>query len=255
MPVAAQTVMLPTSAFVGMDRNSPTPLYFQISTGIEQAIANGDLPPGSRLENEVDLARRLGLSRPTVRRAMQDLVDKGLLVRRRGAGTQVVQGKVTRGLELTSLYEDLANSGQHPTQTLLTHEIVPADPTIAERLDIEVGSPVLRLRRLRSAGGTPVAILENVLPGTFSDLSPDDLQAHGLYQLLRALGVTLSVARQTIGARRATAEEAALLDIEKGGPVMTADRIGYDNSGRAIELGAHCYRPDVYSFEVTLVSK
>src|SRR5687767_13619238 len=86
-----------------IDRSSPTPLYFQLAQALEKAVAEGHLPAGSKLENEVLLAQHYGLSRPTVRRAVQELVDKGLLVRKRGVGTQVIQPHVRRSVELTSL--------------------------------------------------------------------------------------------------------------------------------------------------------
>lgn len=75
---------------IELDRSSPVPLYYQVAREIERAIQAGSLVPGDRLDNETELANRLGLSRPTMRRAMQDLVSKGLLVRKRGVGTQVV---------------------------------------------------------------------------------------------------------------------------------------------------------------------
>src|SRR5699024_1307830 len=106
-----------------LDRNGPIPLYFQISQRLEQAIRDELLVPGARLENEIALAARLGLSRPTIRRAIQELVDKGMLVRRRGVGTQVVQGRVSRDVALTSLYDDLQRSGQEPTTELLSHNV------------------------------------------------------------------------------------------------------------------------------------
>ncbi|MFD7512815.1 GntR family transcriptional regulator, partial [Streptomyces sp. NPDC059853] len=95
-----------------IDRGSPVPLYFQLSQQLEAAIEHGELLPGTLLGNEIDLAGRLGLSRPTVRQAIQVLVDKGLLVRRRGVGTQVVHSRVRRPLELSSLYDDLESAGQ-----------------------------------------------------------------------------------------------------------------------------------------------
>ena len=89
---------------VELDRSSPVPLYYQLAQAIEAAIRDGELTPGDRFENELALAKRLTLSRPTTRRAIQELVDKGLLVRKRGVGTQVVQNPVHRRVELTSLY-------------------------------------------------------------------------------------------------------------------------------------------------------
>jgi DNA-binding GntR family transcriptional regulator len=246
---------LPTELFMDIDRSGPIPLYYQVATRIEEAIRNGALPAGARLENEVALSERLGLSRPTIRRAIQDVVDKGLLVRRRGIGTQVVHGEITRQVELTSLHEDLERSGRHPSTSLLLHRVEDADADIAARLAIPEGSPILHLRRLRSAEQTPVAILENYLPGDFVDLNADDLTQYGLYQVLRARGTTMRVARERIGARRATNEEGKLLDIDNKSPVLTMDRTAFDNSGRAVEFGHHCYRPDMHSFEVTLVER
>ena len=93
------TITLP----VALDRSSPVPLYFQLAQAFEKAILDGALKPGDRFENELALGKRLNLSRPTTRRAIQELVDKGLLVRKRGVGTQVVQTPVHRPVELTSL--------------------------------------------------------------------------------------------------------------------------------------------------------
>ena len=243
---------LPLGLFVGIDRSSPVPLYHQVSERIEKAIRDDTLPAGSKLENEISLGHRLGLSRPTVRRAIQELVDKGLLVRRRGVGTQVVHGPVTRNVELTSLFEDLERSAQKPTTTLLSRRVEAATPELAETLGIEVGSPTLHISRLRSAYGVPLAILDNVLPEPFVELTEDELVEHGLYQLLRARGVTMRVAKQRIGARAASREEERLLDLSGGAAVLTMSRVAFDAAGRAVEYGRHCYRPDLYTFEITL---
>lgn len=253
--VSQQERILSDSLLMGIDRSGPIPLYYQISSLLETAILSGELPSGSRLENEVALSERLGLSRPTIRRAIQELVDKGLLVRRRGIGTQVVHGQVTRKVALTSLYEDLSGGGQHPTTRVLAIGPHEATAAVSSALGVDKGSEVLHVRRVRLADNVPVAILENYLPPQFLDFDSEQLEQHGLYQLLRARGASMRVARQTIGARRATGEESELLEIDKGGPLLTAERTAYDNSGRAVEYGQHCYRPDLYSFEMTLVDK
>lgn len=247
--------ILPLSEFMKLERTGPIPLYFQVSQIIEAAILNGTLPPGSRIENEVALGERVGLSRPTIRRAIQDLVDKGLLVRRRGVGTQVVHGQVTRGVELTSLNDDLENSGQKPSTEMIEMKVVSADAKIAEQLAVPLGSPTLYLHRIRLSDGVPVAVMENWLPEDFTNLSKNEISEHGLYQVLRSRGVTMRVAKQRIGARKSTAQESDYLDIEKNAALLTMDRTAFDNSGRAVEFGHHCYRPDLYSFSVTLVEK
>ncbi|MCU1543240.1 MAG: yvoA 1 [Microbacteriaceae bacterium] len=251
----AEETFWPDDVFADLDRTGPMPLYFQVSTRLEAAIRDGVIPAGARLENEIAIGQRLGLSRPTVRRAIQDVVDKGLLVRRRGIGTQVVQGQVTRQVELTSLFEDLKGSHHEPGTLVLTQDIRPATDVVASSLGVPSGSDVVYLRRQRSTDGVAVAVLENYLPIEFAGITSDQLQTRGLYQILRARGVTIQIAKQKIGARRAKGDEAELLGIDKSGPVLTMERVAYDNSGRAIEYGHHCYRPDMYSFETTLVAK
>lgn len=253
--MAQPEIELPLGRFVDLDRNGPVPLYHQLSVRIEQAIDEGVLPPGSRLENELSIGERLRVSRPTVRRAIQDLVDKGLLVRRRGIGTQVVHGPVQRRVELSSLYEDLDQAGKSPGTRVLTHEIVDAPPRVAAALSIDEGSPVLHLRRVRIAEDAPIALLENWLPRPFLDLEPDALEGFGLYQILRSMGTSISVARQRIGARLVQPAEATLLEVDRGSAVLTAERTAYDANGDAVEFGLHLYRADRYSFDITLVDK
>jgi DNA-binding GntR family transcriptional regulator len=241
--------------FMDLDRSGPIPLYYQISNRLKQAIERGDLPPGARIENELALAESLSISRPTIRRAIQELVDQGLLVRRRGVGTQVVRGRLTRSVELTSLYDDLARSHRAPTTKLLLHEEMVPRAEVLEALVLPPGTTVLRIKRLRSTEGVPLALLENFLPPDFLNIDTEQLQHHGLYQLLRSRGTTMRVARQTIGARACTAEEVQLFGQKPGSPVLTMSRTLFDQSGHAVEYGEHSYRPDLYSFEVTLVDK
>lgn len=247
---------LPEEFFGPLDRSpGALPLYLQIARRLEGAIAAGQLVAGTRLENEVAMAKRIGLSRPTIRQAIQDLVDKGLLVRRRGIGTQVIQRPVARPVDLTSLYEDLEKSGNPPSTVVLSHRVEAADADCAERVGVPIGAPTLHLRRLRLVGSTPLAILHNVLPARFTDISAEELVGSGLYETLRARGVVFSVAQQSIGAKAANAEEAELLEIDSGSPLLTMNRTALDHSGGIVEWGDHCYRPDLYSFETTVVSR
>ncbi|MGW0731905.1 GntR family transcriptional regulator [Streptomyces sp. NPDC002851] len=238
---------------LGVDRSSPVPLYFQLAQQLEAAIENGKLAPGSLLGNEIELAGRLGLSRPTVRQAIQSLVDKGLLVRRRGVGTQVVHSQVKRPLELSSLYDDLEAAGQRPTTRVLSNAVVPASAEVAAALGVAEGAEVHRIERLRMAHDEPMAYLCNYLPlGPFTP-NGAALEATGLYRLLRNAGITLHSARQAIGARAATAEEAERLAEPEGAPLLTMARTTFDATGRAVEYGAHVYRASRYSFEFQLL--
>jgi len=254
--MASSDVVWPDELFQDLDRTGPIPLYYQVSSRLEAAIRSGDIMPGARLENEIAIGERLGVARPTVRRAIQELVDKGLLIRRRGIGTRVVQGsQVIRQVELTSLFDDLRRTHQTPGTAVIKHEQIPAAPEVAAALAVAEGSGVYYLQRLRSTDGVVVALLENYLPPDLSDISAEQLEERGLYQILRSRGVAIRVAQQKIGARRAHRDESKLLKIENGGPVLTMERVAFDSSGRAVEFGHHCYRPDMYSFETTLVAK
>lgn len=245
---------LPEEVFASLDREGSVPLYAQVAERFEALIANGTLPSGARLENEIAMGERFGLSRPTMRRAIQVLVDKGLLVRRRGVGTQIVHGSITRRTELSSLYDDLSQDGRAPTTEVLTYETLPPTPELSERLGVELEKPVLHLRRLRSADGSPIALMENHLIEAPVVLR-EELQHRGLYEMLRERGMTMRVARQFVSARAATEEEAPLLHVPAGSPVLTLERTVYDQSGRVVEIGHTHYRPDRYTIEFTLVEK
>ncbi len=240
---------------IALDRSSPVPLYFQVAEQMEAAIVNGALSPGDRISNEVDLAGSLGLSRPTLRQAIKVLVDKGMLVRKRGVGTQVVGTQIHRSLELTSLYDDLHRSGQHPQTAVLGCDVVEARDEVADELGLEPGTAVWSLERVRRVGGEPLALLQNYLAVDVADLRAADLETDGLYAVLRRAGVVLRVANQRIGARRADAREARLLDERRGAPLLTMQRLAYDDGGRAVEYGDHVYRPERYSFQLTLVDR
>jgi len=250
---AAEHGVADALAALAVDRSSPVPLWFQVAQHLEASIASGALPQGALLDNEVVLAERLGISRPTMRRAMEQLVDRGLVVRRRGIGTRVVQPKVRRPLELTSLYEDLAGCGQEPTTVVLAFETDGAGADIASRLGLEEGEPVVRIERLRSARDRPIARMTNWLPADVVSFDDDALVTHGLYELLRRSGVNLHSATQTVGARTATAAEARELGEPRGAALLTMERETLDDHGTTVEYAAHLYAASRYSFEINLV--
>ena len=237
---------------IQVDRNSPVPLYFQVAQHLEHLIESGDLATGTRLENEIDLADRLGLSRPTMRRAIEYLVDRGLLVRKRGVGTQVVHAKVRRQVELTSLYDDLAKTRRDPQTQVLSFTTEPTPEALALEMGIPAGTDVYVFERLRYAEAEPLALMRNHVPADLLRLTPEDLGVQGLYNLFRANGVNLRIAKQSIGARAATAAEARALGETKGAPLLTMARAAYDDQGRAVEYGDHIYRASRYSFDLTL---
>ena len=238
-----------------LDRASPVPLYFQLAQHLERDIESGRLGAGARLENEIALAEQLGLSRPTVRRGIQYLVDRGLLVRARGVGTQVVHPRVRRQVELTSLYDDLQRAGQQPRTEVLSLSEEPASDAVAAALDLEPGDDVYALERLRYAGDEPLALMRNHLPARLVRLDEAQLRSRGLYDVLRGAGIRPKIATQTVGAKGASAAEARVLHDSRGAPLLTMQRTAYDNTGRPIEHGAHVYRASLYTFTITLAGE
>ncbi|AYY13890.1 GntR family transcriptional regulator [Actinobacteria bacterium YIM 96077] len=238
-----------------VDRNSPVPLYFQVAQHLEQLIESGAYPPGTRLDNEILLADQLGLSRPTMRRAIEYLVDRGLLVRKRGVGTQVVQPKVRRPVELSSLFDDLRAAGRSPHTQVLAFDVDHPSEMIAETLGIDVDTDVYVIERLRYTGDEPLSIMRNYIPTSLLELSSETLEEKGLYDVIRAAGISLKIATQSIGGRTARTAEARLLDEKPGAPLLTMTRVAYDDAGRAIEYGSHLYRASLYTFELTLTTQ
>jgi GntR family transcriptional regulator len=239
-----------------LDRNSPIPLYFQIAENLKRAIEEGTLKPGERLDNELDLAERLGVSRPTVRQAVQRLVEQGFVVRRRGLGTVVVAPRILRSVALTSLYDDLSATHRYPATTVLAAREVDADDDVAAALSLPSGTAVLYLERLRLADGTPLAIMHNFLPAGLLKGRPEDaLEKSGLYELLRSQGIQLHAGEQVIGARRATAHEANVLQAPRNATVLTMARTTFDHEGKPVEHGSHAYLADRYSFKMTLIAQ
>ena len=249
---------------ITLDRSSPVPLYFQISEPIAELINTGALPADTRLEDELSMAARLHVSRPTARQALQRLVDRGLLTRRRGVGTIVSPSQVHRPMELTSLMKDLVEAGHKVQTTIQRYEAHPAtdgaygqyppDEAEAEALKIEAGTLIVHIERTRFTNNEPIAVLRNLIP---ADIAPtmQELESGSLYDLMRERGVTLTSARQVIGARTATTKEAKLLSEHRGAALLTTQRTTYDPSGRIVEYGDHIYRASRYSFEANLFAQ
>jgi DNA-binding GntR family transcriptional regulator len=240
---------------IELDRSSPVPLYFQISRRIEAAVDSGELVPGERLPNEIEFAGSLGISRPTMRRALDDLVTKGMLTRKQGVGTRVANAEVRRRVALTSLHDDLAAAGRAPQTRVLLFDTECVDRHAAHALALPHDQPIVHCERLRLADGSPLAILRNWLPARFADIAEDDLEARGLYQLLGERNARPAVARQRITAQAASAAAAKLLGVKRNAPLISMQRTAYDATGQAVEFADNLYRADAYAIEVTVYNR
>ncbi len=231
-------------------RHNPVPLYYQVAQHIRGAISGGALTSGERIPNELDLAERFGMSRPTMRQALSELVSEGLLVRRRGVGTIVTPDEIHRHVELTSLYEDLAASGRKPSTKVLDLELELPPESVATAMRTGADDPLLRVDRVRYSRGTPLALMRNWLPVSLGELTVSELEKHGLYAVMRARGQRPTAARQYISARSAGQREARHLEVRRNSPLLSVRRTAYDAHGVPLEYGDHFYRSDDYAVEV-----
>lgn len=228
------------------DDPSGAPLYRRLKGAIEKAIAAGGLDHGAVLPGERVLAEGLGLSRVTVRRALALLEREGLLSRRHGARTEV-SSRVEKSLStLTSFSEDLAARGLVPGCVWLSRRIARPTPAEAMALGLGADSEVVRMRRVRTADGMPIAIERAAVPRAF--LPSPDLVGDSLYAALGELGFVPERALQRMRAVAATAEDARHLGCAAGVPLLLAERRCFLGDERVVE---HCetrYRGDVYDF-------
>lgn len=235
-----------------VDRGVATPLHVQVSDRIHEAIGNSSVRPGDLLPNEAGLAQAFAVSTGTVRRALEQLVRGGLLVRESGFGTRVLSGQLTPSVRPLSLFDELVAAGLVPGTTVLVNELVQATHDVRTRLRLPPAARVLHLRRVRYAAGRQLAILENWLLQDLSRAASRDLTQTGLYAALRDHGTQIRVTRDGVGARSGTREECRLLGVMDGEPLMTVDRLSFDDLGRPVEVGRHLYRADRYSYSFTV---
>ncbi|MFH1926860.1 MAG: GntR family transcriptional regulator [Chloroflexota bacterium] len=233
-----------------IDRRNPLPLYSQLEAIILEMMQSGELKPHEPIPTESELVQRYGLSRTTVRQAVGNLVKGGYLYRKRGKGTFVSRPKQQHGLEkLTSFSEDMRSRGMKPSSEVLKLEIVKASGHTTERLEIAEGTPVWKIARLRFADGEPMCIQTSYIPtGLVRDIEIADVDGEGsLYELLEnKYHLSLREADETLDAALAWPEEARLLGIQRGAPLMVRKRITFLADGRPVEFVTTYYRADRY---------
>lgn len=230
-------------------REGRGPRYAQLYRHIVSAIQSGQLPPDAQLPPERDLAEIAEVSRVTVRKAVAQLVDEGLVDQRRGAGSFVRgQGpKLEQSLSsLISFTENMLARGRLSSSEVLSRGLFPPTPDESMTLGLGTSDRVSRLERLRSADGVPMAVEMSSLP---EDILPDpEAVGTSLYQYLRGQGRAPTRAIQRVGAINLAAREAQLLAMPLGAAVLRIDRTAYLPTGRPIEFTTGIYRSDLYDF-------
>ena len=225
------------------------PRYEQLYRHVLAAIMAGEIPPQSQLPPERDLAEIAEVSRVTVRKAVAQLVEDGVVEQRRGAGTFVAppRPKMEHSLSaLMSFTEYMRQRGKTSTSRILLRGIVPPSPDEQIALGLSGGETLSRVERLRFADGVPMALERSSLP---RDILPDpDVVDVSLYDILRARAVAPTRAVQRITAVNLGGEDARHLNLAEGAAVLRIDRTAYLPSGRPIEFTRGLYRSDIYDF-------
>lgn len=238
-------------AGLGTPASRAEPLYHQLASALRGLIELGELRGGDALPSERDLAQATGLSRVTVRKALDALCDEGLTGRRHGAGTFVTR-QIDQPLSvLQGFTEDMRRRGAVSSSRLLRREVSAPDPSDMLKLGLTASEQVFRLSRVRLSDGEPLAIEHAVVPALALDAGA---VRDSLYDALRAAGNMPVRALQRLHAAVATATEARLLEVAQGAPVLRIERRSFLANGRPIEVTTSAYRGDRYDFiaELTL---
>lgn len=206
-----------------------------------------ELAVGEPLPPERHLAESLGVSRPTLRAAVDQLVAEGLLMRRQGSGTFVTQPKVAQPLTLTSFSEDMRRRGLAPGSRVLSFDAATAGAKVGSRLRLTPSADVWTIRRLRLADGEPMAIETLHLPlSLLPQLAPEDLEDRSLYEYMREHDITLGVGNQTIEPTVTTEEESLVLQMPVFSPAFLFERVTNSQAGAPVEYVRSIYRGDRY---------
>jgi GntR family transcriptional regulator len=237
----------------GFDSTGAGPLYLQLQRRIADAVAAGRLSPGDSLPPERDMAALTGLSRVTIRKAVEGLVTQGHLVQKRGSGTFVAPRveRMEQALSLlTSFTEDMARRGKAVDSLWLSRRIDGPAPEEVMGLGLRAGERIARLERVRRSDGVPLAIERAALPLSVLD-APEQVTG-SLYAVLQARGMRPVRAVQRITAANLGERDADLLGVAPGAAGLKIERIGYLANGRAVEFTRSIYRGDAYDFAVEL---
>ncbi|MCE7980878.1 MAG: GntR family transcriptional regulator [Caldilinea sp. CFX5] len=220
-------------------------------------IKQGVWWPGVQLPGEHALCANYGVSRTVVRQALGELAAEGLIVRHKGKGAFVAEPKISESLaqKLTGFYQDMSERGHRPISQVLVQAVQPAPVQVARHLGLPAATPVVHLRRLRFVQNEPIVLVSSYLPHALCPgLEQVDFRAQSLYAYLeRQYGLLIARGRRRIEAVVADEQEAKLLQVPVGAPLLLLDSVSYLDDNRPLEYYHAVHRGDRSQFEVELV--
>lgn len=235
-----------------IDKQSHIPIYRQIHSQIKQLILNGQFKPHDMLPSENELAQSYDISVMTVRQAMKELVNEGLVYRIRGRGTFVASEPIVHSLQrFESFSEHITAQGLIPSSKIIIFKYINVPKKIAPALALPLGEKILRIKRLRLANNCPVGIHDVYLRDL--DFDRAVLEDYGsLYELLEDRGLVLAIQKEILEAVPADTEASELLDVPLGSPLIKGSSITYLDSGQPLEFVKAIYRTDRYRYSIML---
>lgn len=240
-----------------VNRQSVTPLYYQVKELILQMIEKGELKIGNRLPTEKELCKKFEVSRITIRKAIEELVKDGVLYKERGKGTFVAHTKIQQGLlQLMSFTEEMKTQGFNVHSRILESKLMTANRKVAEYLGLDDGTQVLKVARLRFVNRDPVAFNISYFPGKLcKQLMEEDLSGSIYHLLEEKLGFALHKAVETLEIVSVNGPIARLLNVPQDSPALLIERVTYIKGGRPIEYVKSLFRGDKSRFYVELYKK
>jgi GntR family transcriptional regulator len=238
-----------------INKDSPLPIYYQLEQGIKDLIEKSKLKPGEMIPSERELAETYEISRMTVRQAINNLVNDGYLVRKRGKGTFVAANKIVQPLKgLTSFSEDMRARGMEPGTKVLDFQTIQASKSIAEHLQIPEGADTYEIKRVRLADHLPMALETSYIPCNLVSGLTREIVSGSMYEFIEhQLGLKIKSGVQVLEASVARKVEAEILEIKEGAPVLLIQRHSYLEKNQPLELVKSVYRGDRYKFTVEMV--
>ena len=234
----------------GLQADSSSPLYHQLMQRITADIERGTYPTGSRIPPEHELEQLYQVSRVTVRRALAELTAEGLLERKQGKGTFVSMPKGSMQLKsLHSFHDSCRANNVTPSTDVIHVKETTADRDDAQELNLPDGSRVLEMLRVCKADGVPVVLERNRFSMAYAWLQ-DQALSGSLYTLLREYGVEPKLAVHDVTLRFASAEEARLLEIQVGTPLVCLHEVIYDQRGRPLHNSIQLIRGERFVFRI-----
>lgn len=237
-----------------LDDNSPIPLYYQLENIIKKRIEEGIYKVDEKIPSERKLSEELNISRMTISKAISNLVEEGILYRKRGQGTFVAKSKIDFFPGLIGFTEIIESKGMKPSSKVIAQSIIMPDIHLCEKLQILESEKVIFTQRLRLADNQIVNLEESYVPYSIcKKLLEADLSVESIYKILTDEGYKLSKLEQEIQATLSSDEISKLLEIKVNEPVLKRKRITYSKD-KPIEYSLNYYRGDVYTMVMTINS-